>query len=106
MHIRRFLNRKGFHSGGHVIAFVDDTSRFTDDQLRHGTLWVDAEVTIADCNRSVTLDFSDVAGTAAERANALRKADILIETLTEFRAALAVEADLAAARTRRKGRSG
>lgn len=75
---RSFLNAPGHHAGAHVIAFV----RLTQDPGGPG---VDAEVTIADCNRTVTLDFwLGSSSTAAERRNAVRKARLLADTLAEF----------------------
>lgn len=96
---RRFLNRQGFHAGAHIVAHVEDSTHEPESS------WHTASLIIGDCRKTITLDFDDVHGNAAERENALRKADILIDTLTEFRAALAVEADLAAARNRRRRRS-
>ena len=76
---RRFLNRRGHHAGAYVLA--DCTIEMWRDQPA-----VDASVTIADCSRLVTLDFSGA--TAPEIGNALFKARTLRDTLIDLTASL------------------
>lgn len=72
---RVFLNRRGHHGGAYI----------------HARLWSSAQdrvggtVTIADCARTVSLDFDGY--DRGTRGNALHKLDVLINTLTEYRAA-------------------
>lgn len=87
---RRFLNKRGHHAGGYILAFVEDTARRTDDDT-----WTDVEFTIADCGRQISLSFEV---DPAELPNSLHKVDVLLDTLTKFRAALAEEGRLAAER--------
>jgi hypothetical protein len=87
INIRRFLNRKGHHAGAHVIARVGDTSD-EPDFCRH--TWCPIVLEISGCSRVVSLDFELY--TAAERRNSLHKLDVLIDTITQFRDAVAVEA--------------
>jgi len=49
-------------------------------------------VIIADCHRQITLEF--FLGNRLSRRNSLTKINLLIEVLTEFRAALTTEAEL------------
>jgi hypothetical protein len=74
---RAFLNRPALHAGAFVLASV-----FADSGYNY--------VSISDCDRLIRLEFDQT--DPRERRNALRKADLLIDTLTGFRAAL-VEAD-------------
>jgi len=90
---RRFLNKRGHHSGGYILAFVEDTSK-----RRRETDWTDTEFTVADCGRQISLSFEV---SPAELANSLHKVDVLIDTLTRFRAALVEEGCLSAERERR-----
>ena len=90
---RRFLNRRGHHAGAYVLASVEDTSRRAPDDDG----WVETELVMSDCGRQIRLDFDvDRAGLA----NSLHKLDVLIDTLTRFRAALVEEGRLAAERER------
>jgi hypothetical protein len=81
---RRFLNRRGHHAGAYVLAECKVGS--WQDRLD-----LDAFVTIADCGRVVTLDFSGA--TPAEIGNALFKARTLRDSLVDFTAALEQLAD-------------
>lgn len=94
--VRRFLNRLGYNAGAYILATVEDSTRHK--KGKHGWPWVDVDLTMADCGRVVSFDFD--LSTPGARRNSLRKADIMIETLTEFRRALAAEARLA---ERRRG---
>lgn len=97
---RRFLNKRGHHAGGYVLAFVEDTSKRNND-----IEWTDIEFTIADCGRQISLSFEV---SPDELSNSLYKTDLLIDTLCRFRAALVEEGRLAAQRVpasrRRSGR--
>jgi hypothetical protein len=86
------LNRPDFDGGASVHCFVEDT---TSKRRRRGR---DARIRleIADCVNSIRLEFR--LETPDARANALFKANTLINALHRFRDALAEEADLAAKR--------
>ena len=90
---RHFLNRRGFHAGGYILAIVEDTSKRTNDRV-----WPTIELTLADCGRQISLDFDVHPG---DLANSLHKIDVLVDTLTKFRAALVEEGCLAAQREAR-----
>lgn len=77
LYLRRFLNRPGHHAGAYVIAQVD-VHAGRKGHKGH----VDAALTIADCRRVVELEFS--AYGEAEAENALRKARLLRDIVTEF----------------------
>jgi hypothetical protein len=92
-HRRSFLNLRGQHAGAYVIA-----------DCRIGRDWngrpdVDAILTIADCRRVVTLDFSG--RTVAEARNAVRKVRILRHVLDDF--AVALEAAFAEVERSKRG---
>lgn len=55
---------------------------------------------ISDCYRVASFDFD--LDTPGDRQSSLYKIDVLIETLTQFREALAIEATRAAERSRSK----
>ena len=85
---RRFLNRRGHHAGAYVIADLRI------ERWRHGDddhQMIDADITVADCSRVATLDFS--AREAGELAKSLSKARALLTVMTEFTAALEEAAD-------------
>ena len=113
--IRRWLNREGFHASAHIISRVEDTSARHGGGHREGCKletctcfnWGEVSLIIADCTRSISLDFDDIfSDDHDERSNAFYKIDSLIEDLTNFRAALAAEAKHQAAVRRAKRDAG
>lgn len=101
---RRFLNNLGFHSSAHIIAQVEDTTRRAygdraDDghivncDIARCTCFNYPELTliIADCSRSISLDF-ELGEDYAERKNSFDKINGLIADLEEFRDAMLAEA--------------
>jgi len=81
---RRFLNRRGFHAAAYVFATCDiDTFRPEHGSPEHA---INAELTIADCSRTATLDFYARDESAAQ--NALHKARLLRDVVVDFTAAL------------------
>jgi hypothetical protein len=99
IHIRRFLNRRGFHAGAFIQAVVPDSTTCRDPDCEHR--WcVDPVLLISDCYRVTSLDFDLT--TAGGRRNSLYKIDVLIDTLTQFREAFVVEATRATERSRSK----
>jgi hypothetical protein len=82
------LNRPEFDGGAFVRCFVEDT---TSRRRRHHEARIELE--IADCTKSIQLEFW--LGSPDSRENALFKADTLIGALHRFRDALAEEAELA-----------
>lgn len=85
---RVFLNLPRLHGGAYVLASVSANTAFS-------------YVTVSDCDRIVRLEFDQTG--PRQRRNALRKVDLLIDTLTGFRAALA-EAEELRRRQRRASR--
>jgi hypothetical protein len=76
---RIFLNPQSTGHTSHVLAEVESS--------RAGKYpWGDNLLTIADCRRSVTLEF--FLGNAAARTQSLKKIDLLISVLCAFREAL------------------
>ena len=75
---RAFLNPASTHLTSYIQAYV-----------QRGDKWGDNTVLIADCKRVVQLEF--FLGTKRHRRISLAKIDLLIEILTQFRAALAKE---------------
>ena len=74
LYIRKFLNRPGHHTVASVLASVDKGS---------------VTFIIADCNKMISLDFDSYQRVA--RKNSLYKAQVLIDTLIEFKAAMEAE---------------
>lgn len=99
--IRRFLNRVDHEAGAYVIATAPDSS--TCPKSCEHNPWDPCrtfEVTISDCYRRITLDSS--IDTAGERRNSHHKIEALIDSLEQFRDALAVESNRADAKRPRK----
>lgn len=98
--IRKFLNKPGHHAGAYVLAEVEDSTKHKKD--KYGWPYVHVDLTLADCSRVVSFDFD--LSSATHRANSLHKADLLVDSLTQFRDALRTEVDLAAERSRGRNR--
>jgi hypothetical protein len=79
---RAFLNPASTHLTSYIQAHVQ-TGREGPDK------WGENIVLIADCKRVVELEF--LLGTKRHRRISLAKIDLLIDVLTQFRAALAKE---------------
>ena len=79
---RAFLNPASTHLTSYIQAYVQ-TGRDGPDK------WGDNMVLIGDCKRVVQLEF--FLGTKRYRRISLAKIDLLIDVLTQFRAALAKE---------------
>ncbi len=93
--IRRFLNSVGYHDGAYVLAAVEDSSSYSSDE--YGP-FVDIDLTLADCNRIVHFHFD--LHTKGARRNSLRKIDLIIDALEQFREALREEARVVEGRER------
>ncbi len=77
---RRFLNRRGFHAGAFVIASCEvDEFRPRDLAPRYT---VEADLTLADCGRIVSLDFC--VSSESDARNALFKVRLLRDVVDEF----------------------
>jgi hypothetical protein len=89
LHLRKFLNSRRYHGGAYVLADVSEhMDRWRDKRGEpHTSVTAYASLTIADCSRVVSLALDGES--ARERANTLRKLDLLIDTLTRLRAATA-----------------
>ena len=92
---RKFLNIQGYSGNAYIAAAVEDSTNHREGE--HGWPWTDIELVISDCSRIISFDFS--LDTPGGRRNSLRKIAILVDTLTEFQAALEAEAELAQKRT-------
>ena len=86
---RTFLASTSTGFTSYVLAEVE-SSRGGEYRCGHYML------TLADCRRRIDLEFC--LSTALKRRQSLAKIDLLLEVLTEFRAALAAEAELIAER--------
>ena len=75
---RAFLNPASTHLTSYIQAYVQT-----------GDKWGDNTVLIADCKRVIQLEF--LLGSKRHRRLSLAKIDLLIDILTQFRAALAKE---------------
>lgn len=80
---RRFLNRRGHHAGAYVLADCKVSSHRDDGAIKRE---VDADLTISDCSRVTTLDFSSFS--VADARNSLYKARLLRAVVNEFTDAL------------------
>jgi hypothetical protein len=82
---RIFLNPQSTGHTSYILAEVESS--------RNGKYpWGDNLLTIADCRRSITLEF--FLGNAAARMESLKKINLLITVLTTFREALKKEIEL------------
>jgi len=90
---RAFLNPASTHLTSYIQAYIQ-TGQDGPDQ------WGDNMVLIADCKRVIQLEF--FLGTKRYRRISLAKIDLLIDVLTQFRAALAKEIESIEATKRHK----
>lgn len=74
LYVRKFLNRPGHHTVASVLAVVD-----------HGAY----TFILSDCDRTIKLDFNGYR--SAGMNNSIRKAQVLIDVLTQFKAAMEAE---------------
>ena len=88
---RQFLNLRGHHAGAYVLAVVE---ALPEDPTEES--WREITLELTDCWRRVVFEFPLV--TAADRRNSVRKARLLADVTAGFAEALAIEADLEAAR--------
>ena len=82
---RTFLNPESTITTSYILAYVE--SSFGGEQKWGGNV-----VILADCHRSVAFEFC--LGNAEHRRLSLKKINLLIETLTNFRDALTTESKL------------
>ena len=92
---RQFLNLRGHHAGAYVLAVVE---ALPEDPTEEN--WREITLELTDCSRRVVFDFPLL--TAADRRNSVRKARLLADATAGFAEALAIEADLEAARRSRR----
>ena len=87
-YIRKFINKKGFHSNAFIFGEI--TKSISKNKKGKESVWRDAELKISDCDRIVNLsmDFHTI-GLAN---NSIYKLDILISAMQEFRNAFVKEA--------------
>ena len=78
---REFLNKEGYHSSAHIIAEVFKDEEESYDRGRPYHIG-ECELTLADCSRSVSFDFS--LWTEDDIENTLEKARFLRNTINEF----------------------
>src|SRR4051812_48952454 len=87
---RKFLNsdveRRAF-----IIATVPDSRELVSKMEKGTRAYSDVQLNIADCSRTIYLEFN--LETPEDRRRALRKADILFDTIKGFRDALYEEAE-------------
>jgi hypothetical protein len=95
-HVRRreFLNENP-EAAAFIIAIVEDT-RDIPDENEDGWKWADIQLDLADCVRRVSFDFN--LNDPVERANSLRKINLLADVINQVRDAIALECESRAAR--------
>lgn len=79
---REFLNSPGRNGGAYILAEVGNVQKANPNYI-----FCSADIEIADCTRRVVLTF-DVDGKKEYFDNDLKKVDLLITTLQEFRVAM------------------
>lgn len=82
---RTFLNPESTNTTSHVLVFVE-SSRDGENK------WGGNFLILADCSRSIEFEFC--LGNAEHRRLSLKKINLLIDTLTNFRDALTTESKL------------
>lgn len=95
-HVRRreFLNQNP-EAAAFIIAVVEDT-RGIPDENEEGWKWAAIQLDLADCSRRVSFDFS--LNDDANRANSLRKINLMAEIINQVRDAIELECESRAAR--------
>lgn len=87
-HARRFLNSKGYHSTALIFALF--TKSITKGRIDKKTgkrkkdyIYYDTELKISDCGRLIDLSIDTYSKRSV--ANTIKKLNVLIDTLIEFR---------------------
>jgi hypothetical protein len=95
-HVRRreFLN-EDTEAAAFIIAVVEDT-RAIPDENEQGWKWAVIQLDLADCSRRVSFDFS--LNDPENRANSLRKINLMAEIINQVRDAIELECESRAAR--------
>ena len=90
-HVRRreFLNEDPA-AAAFIIGVVED-SREISDENEDGWKWATIQLDLADCYRRVSFDFA--MSDPVERANSLRKINLIAEVVNEVRNAIALEVE-------------
>lgn len=84
-YIRRWLNKERHHAGAHVIAEVRVRTWKGHDKEKKKYVSVDADLTIADCNRTVTLDFGAYGDSFdRDKKNVRYKVNTLRHSINQF----------------------
>ena len=96
---RLVLNRPQFDGGAHVRVFVEDTSG-RKRRFRRTPPVPRIRLRITDCDNQIALEFS--VESPELRENSLHKIETLLGALRRFRDGLEAEAELYAARERRR----
>jgi len=95
-HVRRreFLNQDE-GARAFIIGIVEDTREIPDEN-EDGWKWGLIQLELADCNRCVSFDFN--LSSSEERANSLRKINLIAEIVNQVREAIDLECESNAAR--------
>jgi len=85
---RRWLNRLGQHTVGFVYGRITEEkwSEELDSGITHHHVDVSGQLTVGDCSRMITLDFTP-------DTNSIRKLDIIIDVAIDMRDLLASRKD-------------
>ena len=96
-HVRRreFLNENP-ELPAFVIGIVEDTRDLPDDDPRQRWDWGNIQLEFGDCYRRVSFDFN--LADAHQRADALRKINLLAEVVNAVREGIALEVESRSAR--------
>jgi len=86
---REFLNENP-EGPAFIIAIVQDTREITDDR-EDAWKWATIQLDLADCFRRVSFDFG--MADREERAQSLRKIDLIADVINEVREAIALEVE-------------
>jgi hypothetical protein len=90
---RALLNGPGHHSTGAIAVEVEDTSLWSDKKIAKASNVWDHQpryvFQFSDCGRTISFELDWT--TKEDRENTLRKIDLMIDNLQEFRAGVELE---------------
>lgn len=88
-YLRKFLNKKGFHSNAFIFAEI---RRTTKEGRKTNSIWHDIDLKISDCDKIVNLsiDLHNI----RNANNSIHKLNILINSLKSFKSSLTKEIEL------------
>jgi len=89
VNILKFLNKRGFNTTASILAQVSDTTDVKAEIHSYDYDYCSATLEITDCSRKISIDL-DI-DNKTQYNNTISKLDLIIDSLTKVKSALALE---------------